>query len=905
MKTKQLFRLLTALSFLLAALPAQAVQAAAAKSAAPADLLQFTSGGHALGFAAGGMYAATGSHALHVGFLGANAIPPQADSPASADGKAAPISRVIYTNLWDGITLAYTAGAGNIYTTTYTLEPGADPGDIRLLYNTPLTLNEDGTLGIAFETGGMTESAPIAWQEIQGRRVPVDVSFRVSGQEVSFALGSYDPRYALTIDPSLVWNTFLGGSGGDTGNAITVDGSGNVYVLGRSDATWGSPVRAYTGDQDAFVAKLDSSGGLIWNTFLGGSGYDDSKGIAVDGSGNVYVTGGSAATWGSPVRAYAGGDAFAAKLNSFGALAWNTFLGGSAGDGGLGIAVDGSGNVYVTGYSGSTWGSPIRTFTGGNDAFAAKLDSSGALIWNTFLGWYGHDDGTGIVVDGSGNIYVTGYSGDTWGSPVRAFNGSYDTFAAKLDSSGGLTWNTFLGGSAEDGGLGIAVDGSGSVYVAGYSLGTWGIPVRAYTSGLWSDAFAAKLDSLTGVLSWNTFLGGSGLDESHGIAVDGSGNVYVAGYSGSTWGSPVRAYAGGGCDALVAKLNSSGGLTSNTFLGGNGCDDSKGIAVDGSGNVYVAGASDATWGNPVSAYTAIGDAFAAKVVLAPPDAFNKTAPASGSFVTTSPTITWGASSGATSYEYCRDTSNDDACNSSWISAGSSTNVGLSGLTNNRTYYWQVRATNGVGTTYANGGAWWSFTARNQTFADVPIDHTLWQYIEAFYNAGITTGCGVSPLIYCPEQPVTRAAMTVFLLRAKYGSSYTPPAATHLFADLPVAGKEWMEPWVDQFFLEGITTGCGVSPLIYCPEQSVTRAAMAVFVLRALYGSGYTPPAASHYFSDMPVAGKEWMEPWVDELYREGITTGCGTGPLIYCPETAVKRQAMAAFIVRAFSLPLP
>jgi hypothetical protein len=217
----------------------------------------------------------------------------------------------------------------------------------------------------------------------------------------------------------------------------------------------------------------------------------------------------------------------------------------------------------------------------------------------------------------------------------------------------------------------------------------------------------------------------------------------------------------------------------------------------------------------------------------------------------------------------------------------------------------VRAPGIDGTTSADIGTWWSFTARNQTFADVPVDHSLWEYIEAFYNAGITTGCGFDPLIFCPSNSVTRASMAVFLLRAKYGAGYAPPAATHTFADLPVAGKEWQEAWVDQFYLEGITTGCGTGPLIYCPEDPVTRAAMAVFILRTLEGPSYSPPAASHFFADMPVAGKEWMEPWVDEVYRRGITTGCGTGPLIFCPETSVKRQAMAAFIVRAFNLPLP
>jgi hypothetical protein len=755
----------------------------------------------------------------------------------------------------------------------------------------------------------MTESAPIAWQNINNQRVPVDVSFRVSGQEVTFALGAYDPRYALTIDPSLVWNTFLGGSGGDAGDGIAVDGSGNVYVTGYSDATWGSPVRAYAGDKDAFAAKLNSSGTLIWNTFLGGSDYDSGHGIAVDGSGNVYVAGESYATWGAPAHAYsAGDDAFAAKLNSAGSLTWNTFLGGSDYDTATGVAVDGSGNVYLAGASYGTWGTPVRPYGGGSyDAFAVKLNSAGSLAWSTFLGGSGIDFGLGIAVDGSGNVYVVGKSGATWWSPVRAYTAGDDAFAAKLNSFGGLTWNTFLGGSGNDYGQGIAVDGSGNVYVAGCSGATWGSPVQAYTAG--DDGFAAKLTS-SGGLTWNTFLGGDGVDESYGLAVDGSGNVYLTGFSDAAWGSPMRAYTSGE-DAFAAKLNSSGALTSNIFLGGNGEEEGYGIAADGSGNVYVAGNSWGTWESPVRAYGGgNSNAYAAKLDLALPGTFNKLSPSNSAYVPLiGLSISWEASSDATAYEYCIDTFNNNACDESWIGAGTGTSAGLSGLINNRTYYWQVRATNAHGTTYANGsaspGAWWSFTARSQTFADVPIDHALWAYIEAFYNAGITTGCGVSPLIYCPDNPVTRASMAVFLLRAKYGSGYTPPVATHTFADLPVAGKEWQEAWVDQFYLEGITTGCGVSPLIYCPENSVTRAAMAVFILRAKYGSSYTPPAASHFFADLPVAGKEWMEPWVDELYREGITTGCGTGPLIYCPETAVKRQAMAAFIVRAFNLPLP
>jgi hypothetical protein len=673
MNSKPLFHLLTTLTLLLAILPIQAVQAALVESNAPTDLLQFAAGEHALGFAAGSVYAATGSHALHVDFVNANRVQPQSDTPTSLQGQAASLSRVTYADLWQGITLTYTAGAGSIYTTTYSLEPGADPADIHLHYNAPLTKNEDGTLSIDFETGTMAESAPIAWQEIQGQRVPVDATSRVSGQDVGFILDSYDPHFALMIDPNLTWNTFLGASGEDKGTGITIDGGGNVYVTGGSCATWGSPMRAYSGGCDAFVARFDSAGSLTWSTFLGGAGFDYGRGIAVDGSGSVYVTGDSTATWGSPVRpytssydafatqlnsstgtltwntflggtatdyacgivvdgsnvyvtgfsnaswgspvrAYTGGwDAFAAKLGASGGLWWETFLGGGGFDYGYGIAVDGDGNVYVTGHSGTSWGSPMRPYTGGYDAFAAQLNSAGLLIWNTFLGGSGEDRGYGIDVDGTGIVYVTGYSDATWGSPVRTYGGgSYDCFAAKLTSAGMLTWNTFLGGSGSDQGTGIAVDGIGNVYVTGKGDWTWGIPVRSFTIGGNDDSFAAKLNSSTGALTWNTFLGGSGSDQGTGIAVDGS-NVYVTGFSNASWEiSPVRSFAGG-WDALAAKLDSAGSLTWNTFLGGSGSDQGTGIAVDGSGYVYVTGHSDSTWGNPVYAFAGGNDAFAAKL----------------------------------------------------------------------------------------------------------------------------------------------------------------------------------------------------------------------------------------------------------------------------------------------------
>jgi hypothetical protein len=401
---------------------------------------------------------------------------------------------------------------------------------------------------------------------------------------------------------------FRGGGPGDYGNSVAVDGEGNVYVTGFSSYSWGLPLRAHAGgSNDAFVVKLDSSGAMIWNTFLGGSGSDSGAGIAVDGSGDIYVAGSSDVTWGSPVRPYtAGGDAFVAKLTPAGALAWNTFLGGSGTEYGSGIALDGSGNIYLTGYGTDSWGSPLRAFSGVQDAFVAKLTSAGALSWNTFQGGVNSDYGGGIAVDGDSNVYVTGYSPDSWGTPVRAYTGSQDAFAAKLTSGGALAWNTFLGGSGMDAGYGIAVDGSGNIYATGLSLSTWGTPVRAYTGD--QDAFAARLNS-SGLLTWNTFLGGSGADSGSAVAVYGS-NVFVGGYSYATWGSPVRPYLDSS-DVFAAKLSSAGALTWNTFSGGSGWEQGRALDVDGSG-VYMAGSSSGAWGSPVRAFSGSYDAIAAK-----------------------------------------------------------------------------------------------------------------------------------------------------------------------------------------------------------------------------------------------------------------------------------------------------
>ncbi len=261
---------------------------------ASSTLFQFTSSDHVLGFSSDSMYVASSDHALRIEFVNARATKPISALPSREISHTAQLTQVSYPNLWQGVTLTYDSPAVGIVRSTYRIEPDADVTQIRLRYNSPVTIELDGGLAIRYASGVLRESAPLAWQEMSnGEQVPVEAAFtHLSECEVGFETGTYDQSLPLFIDPTLTWNTFLGGTSTDQGYGIAVDGSGNVYIAGVSLATWGSPFRNYSGGNgDAFAAKLDSSGNLMWNTFLGGSEQDVGHGIAVDDGGSVYVVG--------------------------------------------------------------------------------------------------------------------------------------------------------------------------------------------------------------------------------------------------------------------------------------------------------------------------------------------------------------------------------------------------------------------------------------------------------------------------------------------------------------------------------------------------------------------------------------------------------------------------------------
>jgi hypothetical protein len=640
--------LLTALSVEAADVaPARTIERPGSESVGVADAaarVDLRSASHALLFRPDAMLVAGHDHLLKVGFVGARPTAPQAcpssrcSTQSTASNAASEPDEIRYQALWPGIDLHYDTAQG-IVRSTYYIAPGARASDIRLAYNVDFVVNASGSLMFRLGSGTLTESAPIAWQEIDGRRVQVPVSFEVlPGKHLGFRVGDHDPGMPLIIDPTLYWNSFLGGSGGDYGVAVAAEIAGGVYVVGTSDASWGAPgvVRAHSGGDDAFVALLSTTTGqLVWYTFLGGSGIESGTGVAIDSSGRLVVTGSGDSDWSAvqpnpappPVRPRSGQmDAFVARLDAAtGFVLWLTYLGSGSFDYGQGIANDGLGNLYVTGYSPASWPpdpepAPLRAYSGADDAFVAKLSvTTGVMAWNTFLGSATSDFGSGIVTDSSGNVVVTGRSDATWGSsPVRGYSGNFDAFVARLSPAGEIAWHTFLGGTSFDGSSAVAVDQAGAVYISGSSLGSWGLPsVRPFAGG--REAFVARLEGANGVLSWHTFLGSPGSDFGYGVASDPIGRIYVTGRSPGTWGAPIRPISGGG-DGFVALLDASDGvLLSNTFLGGEGADESNAVSCDGSGQAFVVGISDFTWGTPVRPHTAnaSNDAFVARLWLDP------------------------------------------------------------------------------------------------------------------------------------------------------------------------------------------------------------------------------------------------------------------------------------------------
>ncbi len=535
-------------------------------------------------------------------------------------------ARVQDSQVYPGVDLVY-YGSQSRLEYDFVVAPGADINRIRLqiLGAQRIQLDTDGNLVLGTANGEITLQKPFIYQEMGKERREVTGNFRLSGGQVGFRVDSYDTSLPLVIDPVLSYATYVGHSVNDKVSAVAVGPDGSAYVAGIASASSG------TGQDEAFVAHIAADGKtLLYMTYLGGASSTDARGIALDASGNAYITGqtkapdfpvfnGLQTSCGISGSGQCSADAFLAKLNADGSLNFATYLGGSAEDAGNAIAIDAAGDIYIAGSTASTnfpvFHMPQAANAGQGDAFVAKITGDGTrVVYATYLGGAGKDEALGIAVDATLSAYVTGqtqsidFPTQSALQPQCRLNPSNqcagEAFVVKLSPDGGsLVYSTYLGGSGGDIGNAVAVDASGYAYLAGTTLSPdfpMAVPFQPQPHGA-SEAFVAKLAQDGSSLVYSTFLGGSGDDVATSLAVDKRGRVFVSGHTNSadfpTQG-PVQAECekkpNDACsqDAFLLVLNTAGsGLWFSTYLGGTGLDEGRGLALDGRGSAYLGGAT--------------------------------------------------------------------------------------------------------------------------------------------------------------------------------------------------------------------------------------------------------------------------------------------------------------------------
>ena len=590
-------------------------------------------------------------------------------------------ARVRYTDVYPSTDLVYYGNHAQLEY-DFVLRAGADPRAIAMkIDGASVLVTEDGSLELRGPGGSVVWHKPVAYQERDGKRLPVKAWYEVKEDVVRFGVGAYDRRRELVIDPALAYSTYLGGSGGEVANGIAVDASGNAYIAGDTlspdfpttsgayDRTCGTDGKCDLNSdgyvRDAFVTKLNSSGtALVYSTYLGGSDYDSARGVAVDGSGNAVVVGETlstdfaTSTLGPAASGNNTGAAFAVKLNSTGSgLVYARRFGGavcSDGAGASGVKADSSGNAYVVGETdcsdfSTTSGAFQPTYAGapsgtGGDAFVAKINPSGtAFVWASYLGGTMRDVAWDLALDSSNNVYVTGYTSSTdfpvsstafqKTLPSTASSGATSTFVTKVNASGSsLGYSTYLGGSFQDIGNGIAVVGDNAVVTGtaqSSNFPTTSGVVQRTLKGL-SDAFVTRLNSTGSGLVYSTLLGGSGDDWATGVAVNSSGNAYVIGTTYSTdfpntvYGfQRVRLDNNQFSDDFVTEFTPDGkALAYSSYLGGSSYEEDQNfsrITIDANRNVYAAGKTESSdFPTTPTAYKTTNngtyDAWAVKIV---------------------------------------------------------------------------------------------------------------------------------------------------------------------------------------------------------------------------------------------------------------------------------------------------
>jgi hypothetical protein len=544
-------------------------------------------------------------------------------------------ARVLYRDVYPGVDVVF-YGNQRTLENDLIVAPGANPKVIALAFDgaRSIVVDGDGGLVLGLPSGNVRLQKPAIYQLIDGARSEVAGNYVIrSGRDVGFEVAAYDLAKPLVIDPVLVYSSYLGGNGTESGNAIVVDDSGNAYITGTTTSSLFPLASAFdptlSGGSDAFITKINPAGSaLVYSTFLGGSNTEIGSDISVDSSQNVYVTGRTASSDFPTINAfdslYSGGtdeDAFVTRINAAGsALVYSTYLSGNFGSRGFGIAANNSqGYAYVIGTTSTGFPVTAGAFeaTNFNAGFLTKLctncTGASSLVYSTFLAHTGTLEGRTVAADVAGNAYVAGNltSGATSFATAGAFQttyggGSNDVFVAKFNTNfsgaSALVYATFLGGGAKDSvadssgnsGKAMVIDETGDVYLTGSTSST-NFPLQnAYQGtnvGL-NDVFLTKLNPSGSALIYSTYLGNTGDDFGRSVAVNIAGSAYVTGVAGPNF--PIVAplptpLAGVG---FVTKFTPSGSaVVYSTRLSGvtNG---SFGVAVDSAGNAFATGSSN-------------------------------------------------------------------------------------------------------------------------------------------------------------------------------------------------------------------------------------------------------------------------------------------------------------------------
>jgi len=568
--------------------------------------------------------------------------------------------KITYKNIYKNIDVEFTLTGNDINPLKYNviLHPGADIDQIKFLCKGANSIEKSqNKIRIKTAIGEITEKIPFSFYTDQPSQNH-EVNFKLEKNIISFA-GTYDQSKTLVIDPSsnIIWGTYFGGSSLEYCAGTGVDSQNNSYLTGHTlsssnIATNGVHQTTLSGNFDVFLAKFNPNGALIWGTYFGGNNYETAYCILVEPNGNVYVGGNSGSTSnvasaGAHQTVYGGGidDAILIKFNTNGQRIWSTYYGADLHDITFGIALDGAGNVLICGHTESnnianaiaTPGAYNTALSFGVDAFLAKFTAAGVRLWGSYYGETGVEEAWGIAADASNNVIITGFTNSlaniatpTSHQPFCA--GSVDAFVAKLDPTGStLIWGTYYGGVADEQGAVVLINAAGNIFVGGNAGSGNGISTPGcYQAipGSAEDVFLLCLNS-NGVRQWGSYYGGDGSDYIYGIITDPQSNLLICGQTLSTNSiSTASAYQPSiglvnTYDAYFAKFKNTGdSLVLGSYYGSSGNDAGKGIALDNTGKLYVAGETNSpsgltTPGTHMPNAGGSGDAFLGKFCLTP------------------------------------------------------------------------------------------------------------------------------------------------------------------------------------------------------------------------------------------------------------------------------------------------